>query len=170
MSPARSRRKRPGSSLRRARSPVAPKRTMTWSAGIMPANVRAAARARIGDVPSLAPAVPRSGRHPGRLLEREADELHPRRDPELGEDLAQVILDGLGAHEELRRNGLVGRALADEPRHLELLRRQLGQRAEVALAGLLAGGAQLAQRALGPGGRPEPLEAVAGGAQVYARV
>src|SRR5215217_4637459 len=101
MSPAWSRRKRPGRSLRRARSPVAPKRTMTWSAGVMPTNVRRAAGARIGDVPSLAPAWRRSGGRPGRLLERESDELHARRDRKLREDLAQVVLDGLGAHEEL---------------------------------------------------------------------
>src|SRR5690242_19420138 len=55
MRPAWSRRKSPGSSLRRARSPVAPNRTMTWSAGVMAANVRPPARARIGDVPSLRP-------------------------------------------------------------------------------------------------------------------
>jgi hypothetical protein len=81
-----------------------------------------------------------------------------------------VVLDGLRADEELRRYRLVRRALADEPGDLQLLRRELGQRAEVALAGGLAGRAQLAARTVGPRRCAETVEAVDGVAQVPAGV
>ena len=95
--------------------------------------------------------------HRGRRLlgtEVEPDQLRARGDAELREHLAQVVLDRLRADEQLRGDALVGGALADQPRDLQLLRGELGQRADVALAGGLAGRPQLAPRALGPGTAP----------------
>src|SRR4051794_12354232 len=43
----------------------------------------------------------------------ELDQLDARGDPELAEDLREVVFDRLRAHEELRRDLAVGRAAAD---------------------------------------------------------
>ena len=72
------------------------------------------------------PALTRPGRAPPRPV---PDQLGTGGDAELHEDLAQVVLDGAGAEEELRRDVLVGGAFTDEPSNLELLRRQLIDRA-----------------------------------------
>ena len=73
-------------------------------------------------------------------------------DAELAVDARQVRLDGLGAHERLRRDLLVRQAGGGELRDAQLRARQL-----------LRGAAQpdaleLGTRLLGPGRRPEPLE------------
>src|SRR5436190_9675946 len=62
-------------------------------------------------------------------------ELAARGDPQLGERLAQVVVDRAGAEEEPRGNLLVRRALADEPGDLQLLRRELVERARTAPTG-----------------------------------
>src|SRR5215207_1221885 len=63
-------------------------------------------------------------------------ELHPGRQPELVEDVAQVRLDGLGAEEEVGGDLRVGAAGGDQPGHLRLA---LGERAEQDTAGPAAG-------------------------------
>src|SRR5215470_6261987 len=91
-------------------------------------------------------------RRDGRLraAEPEAHQLRARRDPELREHLAQVVLDRARAEEELSGHLLVRVALADEARDLQLLRRQLVDRARVALARGLPRRPQLTARALRP--------------------
>jgi hypothetical protein len=56
------------------------------------------------------------------------------------------------------RHLLVGHALSDQARHLEFLGRQLQERARIALASRLAGGAKLGTRALRPDAGIEALE------------
>src|SRR5262245_25545894 len=99
-----------------------------------------------------------------------ADELRPRGDAELREDLAQVVLDRARAEEELSGDVLVGVTLADEPRDLQLLRCQVGERARVAPPRGLARCSELGPGALGPRLCPEPLEGVKRAAQVLAGV
>jgi hypothetical protein len=82
-----------------------------------------------------------------------ANQLGARRDPELGEHLAQVIVHGARTQVQLRRDLAVGQAVGDKPGDLEFLRGEPGQREGVAPAGGLAGGAQLGLGALGPGNR-----------------
>src|SRR4051794_8159006 len=92
------------------------------------------------------------------------DELAAGRDAELREDLPHVIVDRARAEEQARGHLLVRRALGHEPRDLQLLRRQLVDRAGGALAGGLAARAQLYACALGPGTGAQQLERVEGGA------
>src|SRR4051812_42964424 len=80
------------------------------------------------------------------LLRGQLDQLRPGRDTELGEDLAEVIVDRSRAQEELRGHLAVGGAPSDDPDDLRLLRGELPGRADVALAGRLPGGAQIAAR------------------------
>ena len=89
-----------------------------------------------------------SGAEPRLQLERH--ELVARRDRQLREDPAQVVIDGALAEEQLRRDFPVGGTACDEACDLDLLGRQLVDRARIPLAGRLAAGAQLAVRALGP--------------------
>src|SRR5262249_17597283 len=99
-----------------------------------------------------------------------ADQLRARGDAELGENLTEVILDRPRAEEQLRGDLLVRLAPRYQTADLELLRRQLGERAHVAAPGRLAGGAKLAVRALLPRPGAEPLEDVGRGAQVLPRL
>jgi hypothetical protein len=66
-------------------------------------------------------------------------------------NLAQAVVDGARAEEKLRRDLAVGQAVGHEPGDLQLLRGEPGHSEGVALAGGLAGGAQLALGA--PGSR-----------------
>src|SRR4051794_36214417 len=63
------------------------------------------------------------------LLGALADELAARRDSELGEHVAQVVIDGAPAEEEPGSDLPVGRALGNEAGDLHLLRRQTIERA-----------------------------------------
>lgn len=62
------------------------------------------------------------------------DKFDSRGDPQLREDVAQVVVDGARAQEELGGDLPVGGALADEPGDLEFLRGELTEGARVALA------------------------------------
>src|SRR5262245_15303040 len=74
-----------------------------------------------------------------------------RRDGELGEDLAQVVVDRARAEVELPADLAVGQTVGDEARYLELLRRELAEARGVALARGLAARSQLPARAILPG-------------------
>src|SRR3954451_22429221 len=94
----------------------------------------------------------------GRGLQFDRHELVARRNRQLREDLAQVVIDGALAEEQLRRDFPVGGTACDEARDLDLLRRQLVDRARIPLARRLAAGAKLTARTLGPWRRPNALE------------
>src|SRR3954454_19485036 len=129
----------------------------------MAATVAAARCGRTSDLTSL------FARPPSAELDRR--QLDARGDAELGVDLAQVVLDRPPAEEQPRGDLRVAQAVVDdELGDLELLRGEVVERARVALAGRLAGRAQLGPRALGPRLGPEPLELGHGGAQVLPRV
>jgi hypothetical protein len=81
-----------------------------------------------------------------------------------------VVLDRLGAHEQLRGGIAVGCAGGHQLRDSQLLRGQVVERAHVALAGLLAGGVELGAGPLGPERVAEPLEGVERRAQLGARL
>src|SRR3954451_19800717 len=104
----------------------------------------------------------------GRRLQFDRHELVARRDRQLREDLAQVVIDGALAEEQLPSDFPVGGTACDEACDLDLLRRQLVDRARIPLARRLAAGAQLAVRALGPWCRTDALELVQGGSQMLA--
>ena len=81
---------------------------------------------------------------------QDAVELAARGDAELGEDLAQVVLDGVRADEQPGADLRVGQPVAGQPGDLGLLGGQLlVPGGGAALAGGLAGGAQLAPGPLG---------------------
>src|SRR4051794_34922445 len=73
---------------------------------------------------------------------------HARRDPELGEHLAQVPLDRPGADEQPRADLWVGEPFAGEARDLLLLRGELVAGVVSALPPLLAGCEQLSSGAM----------------------
>src|SRR3954471_24342661 len=102
----------------------------------------------------------------GTGLQLDRHELAARRDRQLREDPAQVVVDGALAEEQLRRDVPVGGTACDEAGDLDLLRRQLVDGARIPLAGRLAAGAQLAVRALGPGRRTDALELGQRGSQM----
>src|SRR5262249_23519551 len=95
--------------------------------------------------------------------------LRARRDAELHEDLAKVVVDRAWTEEELRCDLAVSRAARDETRDLQLLRREVAQRARIALARGLSRRAELVARALLPRRRSELLEPRHRSAQVVAR-
>src|SRR3954466_5584625 len=99
-----------------------------------------------------------------------ADELGARGDAELEKDVAQVVVDGPRAEEELGRYLLVRRPLRHEAHDLALLGGEPVRRAGIALARGLAARAQLDARALGPRGSAQPLERVQSRAQVQPRI
>src|SRR5262245_11583428 len=76
-------------------------------------------------------------------------ELAPRADAELGEDLAQVVLDRARADEEPAADLRVREALAGEPGDLGLLRGEVVAGGDGALADRSARGRELAPRSLG---------------------
>src|SRR4051794_21579516 len=85
-------------------------------------------------------------------------ELLPRVDRELAIRVAEVVLDRLRAEEE-RRRGLPRRpSLGEQERDLELLRRQLVERARLPAPGRLAGRGQLRPRELRPRRGTEVVE------------
>jgi hypothetical protein len=76
-------------------------------------------------------------------------ELAARADAELGEHLAQVVLDRARADEQPGADFRVGQPIQGQPRDLGLLGGQLYGALDGALAGGLAGGGQLAPGPLG---------------------
>src|SRR4051794_14621138 len=100
----------------------------------------------------------------------EPRELGAAADAELAEDVAQVVLDGLGAHEQGGRRLPVGQPLGDELGDPELVRRQLGRVALGRGARAGAGRAQLAPRALGEAQGLDVLETGERRAQLLARL
>src|SRR5215207_3973403 len=89
-------------------------------------------------------------------------------DSELAIRVAQVVLDGLGAEEQLRRRLARGVPAREHERDLELLRRQVVERAGVAPPRALAGRQQLRVCALAPRRGAERLEGLGGGAELLA--
>ena len=77
-------------------------------------------------------------------------ELASGRHSQLRVDLAEVVLDGPTAEEQLGRDVGVAVAVAGVLSDLELLRRQVLRAAEVAPDGALAGGAQLVTGSVRP--------------------
>src|SRR5215207_5991797 len=97
-------------------------------------------------------------------------ELSPGREPELGEHLAEVVLDGSRADEELAADLRVGSPICGQPGYLCFLRAQVLPACDVAFAGRLAGGEQLATRPLGEGLGSHAVEQVVGGSQLLSGV
>ncbi len=89
-----------------------------------------------------------------RLGARQRRQLPAGADPELGEHLAQVPLDGAGAEEQPRSDLRVGEPFVGELGDLPLLGGQLVARLDPALAHRSAGGQQLNPGALGEPLRP----------------
>src|SRR5262249_37643521 len=109
-----------------------------------------------------------------RVAGKDAVELATGADAELGEDLAQVVLDCARADEQPGADVLVGQAPARQPRDLALLRGQrIAGRADGlrgALAYCLAGGQQLTAGAFGESAGSHRLEHLVGGAELLACV
>src|SRR4051812_10496311 len=103
-------------------------------------SVPEARRSRIGQVASL------TGQSlgGGELAGRHAAELVARGDVELQEDLAQVVLHGTGADEQLSADLGVGETFLGEPSDLRLLRREDAARLFGALSRGLSRGEKLA--------------------------
>ena len=97
-------------------------------------------------------------------------ELPAGADAELGEHLAQVPLDRARAEEQLGADLRVREPVGRQPRDLRLLRRQLVERLDGALAHRLAGGQQLAAGALGERLHAHLGEHLVRGAQLLAGV
>src|SRR3712207_3853203 len=88
------------------------------------------------------------------LSAQERGQLGAPAEVELAVDLAQVVLDGLRAHEQRRGRLLVRRALGHDHRDLQLVRREhLGDR-QAPAARRRAAGPQLRPGALGPPASP----------------
>src|ERR1700739_4957250 len=97
--------------------------------------------------PGAGPATPPGGsaqRHGVRVARQDAAKVAARGDVELGEDLAQVVLDGARRQEQPGADLGVREAVAGQLGDLGLLGSQLEHRGDAALAGGLAGGPQLA--------------------------
>src|SRR3954471_2751816 len=109
------------------------------------------------------------GERVGRFRERAA-ELPTGVDVELAEDLAQVVLDGAGADEQLGADLGVGVAVAGQACDLDLLGRQHVAGLGGDTARRLAGGQQLAAGARGELVGAHAVEALVGGAQLLAGV
>ena len=90
----------------------------------------------------------------GRLARQRIAQGPARADPELGEHLLEVPLDGARTEEELGADLRVRATVASEPSDLLLLGRQLVAGVVAPLADLLAGGQQLVPGALGEAAAP----------------
>src|SRR5215469_2467143 len=99
-----------------------------------------------------------------------ADQLAAGGDAELGERLAQVIVDRARAQEQLRRDLLVGQALGDKACDLQLLWRQLFYRGHVPLARRLSRRPQLRLSPLRPRHRTYRAEYFQCSTQMTARI
>src|SRR5580700_5406922 len=97
-------------------------------------------------------------------------ELAARGDAQLGEDLAQVILDRARAQKQPEGDLRVRQPLGGQPRDLRLLRRQLYHGGDGGSAGSPAGGPQLAAGAGGIRFHADRVQHLDGGAQLLTRV
>ena len=97
-------------------------------------------------------------------------EVSSRADPQLREHLAQVVLDGARADEQLAADLRVGVPLRGEPGDLRLLCGEHVARLDGAFARRLAGGEQLAAGSLGERFGPDPIEHLVGDSKLVARV
>ena len=96
--------------------------------------------------------------------------VQARADPELGEHLLQVPLDGARAEEQPGADLRIGKSVASELGDLPLVRRELIACLDLALAHLLAGGEQLAAGALRERLHADRDEHLVGGSQLLARI
>src|SRR4051812_34080200 len=96
-------------------------------------------------------------------------ELVARMDSELPIHVTQVVLDRLGTEEKRRGSLTRGLPLGEETRDLQLLRREVVERARVAAASGLARGRKLRASLLGPRARAERFEHPQSLAQLLAR-
>ena len=106
----------------------------------------------------------------GRDVERGIAQLFPRADTQLGEDLAQVPLDGARAEEQPRADLGIREALPRETGDVELLGGQVLARAGRSLPDLLAGRNQLAACTLGESRQAHRRQHGVSGAQLLACV
>src|ERR1039458_3088801 len=97
-----------------------------------------------------------------------SDQFGAGGDAEFAEDLAQVVVDRAGAEIQPRGDVAVGQTLCYEPGDVELLRCELVETGDFALAGGLSGGAQFGLGPLHPWDGAEHAEKAGGGAQVGA--
>ena len=97
-------------------------------------------------------------------------ELAARADAQLGEDLAEVVLGGARADEQVGSDLGIRQPVPGQPRDLGLLSSQLDSGFDGALAGGLPGGLQFAARSLGERGDAHRGEHVLRGAQFVPRV
>src|ERR1700733_12453952 len=97
-------------------------------------------------------------------------ELLAGADPELGEHLVQVVLDGLAADEQLSRDVLVGSPVARHPCDPRLVRGEVVGRLDGPLAGRLARGQELAAGALGKCLGTHFNETLVRGSELLARI
>jgi hypothetical protein len=102
-------------------------------------------------------------------VQRQTDKFVPGRQPELRENLPQVIVDCARAEKQLSSDGLVGRSFDHESSDLQPLRGQLRDRADVAFARSLTRGEQFRPRLFGHG-VAQPFERVDCDAKRRARV
>jgi hypothetical protein len=97
-----------------------------------------------------------------------------RGDAELGEDLAQVVLDGVGTDEQPGADLRVGQTIVGQPRDLAFLGGQLlagrGGSLGGALAGGLPGRPQFAAGSFGEGLHADGRQQVMGGPELIAGV
>src|SRR5579859_3184828 len=99
-----------------------------------------------------------------------AVELATRADAELGEHLAQVVLDRARADKQPGADLRVGQPVPGQPRNLGLLRGQLRGGLDGRLAGDLAGGCQLAPGPLGERTDAHSLQHLVRGPQLLSRL
>ena len=92
------------------------------------------------------------------LAEVHPDQVGAGRDLQLGEHLAQVVVDRARAQEQLRADFPVGHPFGYEVCDLQLLRGELIAGGGIAAAGRLSARPKLGARPLFPGREREPLE------------
>src|SRR5215469_424202 len=97
-------------------------------------------------------------------------EISPRGDAELAEHVAQVPLDRAGADEQLGRNLLICQAVLGQLGDVSLLRGQVGDGVEGALAHGLPSSQELAARSLGKALRAYAAEHLVRCAELLARL
>src|SRR6267378_6841453 len=148
----------------------------------VPASVVRAGRARIGHrtvrVGQSSPGQCADRARPARLARpdggrpagQDAVELVARADVELGEDLAQVVLDRARTDEQPGADFRVREAVAGEPGDLSLLSGQLVPGLDGALADFLASGQELAPGPIGERLHAHRRQHLVGGAQLLAGV
>src|SRR3954469_1073115 len=124
-----------------------------------------------GVAPGYVPGSARPGLHGRGFWPRQrVAQRAARADPQLGEHLLEVPLDGAGAEEELGADLRVRASFARQASDLLLLRRELVARVVAALAHPFACGQQLVPGALGESVGAHRQERFAGDAQLLTRI